>query len=53
MVFNVKMCQVVNLAGKHNAVAFNYKLDGKILATTSFKYLGVQIIKKLLLGPVC
>ena len=40
MVFNV---EVVNFAGKHNAVAFNYKLDGKILATTSFKYLGVQI----------
>ena len=39
----------MNFAGKHNAVvAFNYyklesKLDGKILATTSFKYLGVQI----------
>ena len=45
MVFNVEKCQVVNFAGKRNAVAFNYKLDdGKVLATTtSFKYLGVQI----------
>ena len=44
MVFNVEKCQVVNFAGKHSAVAFNYKLDGKILATTtSFKYLSVQI----------
>ena len=42
MVFNVEKCQVVNLAGKHNAVAFNFKLDGKILGT-SFKYLSVQI----------
>ena len=39
-------CQVVNFAGKHNAIAFNYKLDGEILATiTSFQYLGVQITK--------
>ena len=31
-------------ASTNNAVEFNYKLDGKILATiTSFKYLGVQI----------
>ena len=44
MVFNVEKCQVVNFASKHNAIAFNYKLDGKILATiTSFKYLAVQI----------
>ena len=46
MVFNVEneKCQVVIFADKPNAVAFNYKLDGKILlATTSFKYLGVQI----------
>ena len=43
MVFNVEKCQVGNFAGKHNAVAFNYKLNGKILST-SFKYLGVQIM---------
>ena len=33
----------MNFAGEHNAVAFNYKLDCKILATASFKYLGVHI----------
>ena len=34
----------MNFAGKRNAVAFNYKLNGKILSTTaSFKYLHVQI----------
>ena len=43
MVFNIEKRQVVNFAGKHNAVVFNYKLDGKILATTNFKHLGVQI----------
>ena len=41
MVFNVDKC---HFAGKHIAVTFNYKLDGKILTTTtSCKYLGVQI----------
>ena len=25
MVFNVEKCLVVNFAGKHNAVAFNYR----------------------------
>ena len=40
----VEKCPVVNFAGKRNAVAFNYKLNGKILSTTaSFKYLHVQI----------
>ena len=39
IVFNVEKCQAVNFASKYNAVAFNYNLDGKILATTSFKYL--------------
>ena len=42
-----KKRQVVNFAGKHNAVVFNYKLDGKILATTNFKHLGVQITDNL------
>ena len=50
VVFNVEKCQVVNFAGQHNAVAFNYKLDGKILAVAMGMPHPISIFDTMLLN---